>query len=157
MDLLSISAFTSLLFGLACADTFHIQTDEVFTIPLSPSTFNLSDESTAGVKAMIIQYSWIFCILIAISILKATFILATISSFVFLDTYTYSASLHGLPDLPSWIHITHNHVFKMGFLYGTPPNLESTIKVYHSFIFIYQIIISLFRLVGSSGFESVYI
>jgi len=92
MDLLSISAFTSLLFGLACADTFHIQTDEVFTIPLSPSTFNLSDESTA-------------------------------------DTYTYSASLHGLPDLPSWIHITHNHVFKMGFLYGTPPNLESTIKL----------------------------
>ena len=46
------------------------------------------------------------------------------------ESYSYSASLHGLPDLPKWIKLTYNPILKMGFLYGTPlPNFKSTIKV----------------------------
>nr|CAG4642465.1 EOG090X04W0 [Evadne anonyx] len=93
MGPLFTAAFASVLFGIASAVTFHIQTDEVFTIPLSPATFNLSDA----------EYTT--------------------------ESYSYSASIHGLPDLPKWIHMTYNRAFNMGFLYGTPPNLESTVKL----------------------------
>jgi len=93
MGVISFGAFAGVLFGLACAETFHIQTDEVFAIPLSPSTFNLSDAEYIA------------------------------------ESYSYSASIHGFPDLPKWIHTTYNRVLNMGFLYGTPPNLESTIKL----------------------------
>ena len=48
-----------------------------------------------------------------------------------IDSYRYSASLHGLPDLPKWIQLTYSPILKMGFMYGTPPsNLETQIKVW---------------------------
>jgi hypothetical protein len=48
----------------------------------------------------------------------------------FTDEYfSYSASLHGLPDLPKWINLVFNQNLKLGFLYGTPPNNLASLKV----------------------------
>lgn len=129
MGVISFGAFAGVLFGLACAETFHIQTDEVFAIPLSPSTFNLSDaEYIAGIQD--------FCTKFFIVLFLNFEIIQFGSKFVYFPTesYSYSASIHGFPDLPKWIHTTYNRVLNMGFLYGTPPNLESTIKVFQYLI-----------------------
>nr|CAG4638401.1 EOG090X04W0 [Cyclestheria hislopi] len=43
--------------------------------------------------------------------------------------YSYSASLEGLPDLPSWIQFTYNSHLKAGFLYGTPSETVDFVKL----------------------------
>ena len=45
------------------------------------------------------------------------------------DQFRYRAALHGLPDLPKWINLVYHPDFKLGFLYGTPPNNLELIKV----------------------------
>ena len=51
MILLTLLTVFVLCSGLAHGETIEILTDEVFTVPLSPSTFNISDtESNAGMK-----------------------------------------------------------------------------------------------------------
>jgi len=44
-------------------------------------------------------------------------------------SFSYSASIQNLPDLPKWIQITYNPRMKMGFLFGTPPGNSDSIKV----------------------------
>nr|CAH0110003.1 unnamed protein product [Daphnia galeata] len=38
------------------------------------------------------------------------------------ENYSFSAALHGLPDLPKWINLVFNENLNLGFLYGTPLN-----------------------------------
>nr|SVE85451.1 EOG090X04W0 [Daphnia pulicaria] len=45
------------------------------------------------------------------------------------EYFSYSASLHGLPDLPKWINLVFNQNLKLGFLYGTPPNNLASLKL----------------------------
>ena len=151
MGLLAFAVFANVYFRLACAETFQIRTDEVFTIPLSPSTFNLSDaESSAGMYIF-------FCISLELLFYPFTHMLVCFSGF-----FSYSASLHSLPDLPKWIHMTYSHKFNMGFLYGTPPpDLESTIEVFRLLILYSKIIKCdshhLFFQVGSNSFKPAHI
>nr|CAG4640806.1 EOG090X04W0 [Eulimnadia texana] len=45
------------------------------------------------------------------------------------DNFEYSASLAKLPDLPAWISYVYNSALKSGFLYGTPSDFESSVKL----------------------------
>ena len=98
-----------------------------------------------------------FCISLELLFYPFTHMLVCFSGF-----FSYSASLHSLPDLPKWIHMTYSHKFNMGFLYGTPPpDLESTIKVFRLLILYSKIIKCdshhLFFQVGSNSFKPAHI
>ncbi|XP_032782919.2 epsilon-sarcoglycan [Daphnia magna] len=45
------------------------------------------------------------------------------------EEYIYRAALHNLPDLPKWINLAFNPNLKLGFLYGTPINDLSLVKL----------------------------
>nr|CAG4650104.1 EOG090X04W0 [Sida crystallina] len=49
-------------------------------------------------------------------------------------TFSYSASLYSLPDLPKWLQLTYNPYMRMGFLFGTPPAITQTISNELAFI-----------------------
>ena len=74
------------------------------------------------------------------------------------DQFRYRAALHGLPDLPKWINLVYHPEFKLGFLYGTPPNNLELIKVEKSWYHEHEIINHLFLmfLVRSGCFECSY-
>lgn len=38
-----------------------------------------------------------------------------------IDQFKYRASLHGHPDLPSWMRYMYSNEHHAGYLYGTPP------------------------------------
>lgn len=45
------------------------------------------------------------------------------------EQYSYSCSLLGLPDLPSWLRYTYSKQQHAGFLYGTPPVVQQNLQV----------------------------
>ncbi len=122
---LSTSLFL-VFFSKYCYAQYQVLTDEVFVIQLSPSLFNLSDvlESSGSKRSVELQLNIIHQ--------KIRYFLLNIfiTFFHFTDEYfSYSASLHGLPDLPKWINLVFNQNLKLGFLYGTPPNNLASLRV----------------------------
>ncbi|XP_026465363.1 epsilon-sarcoglycan-like [Ctenocephalides felis] len=45
------------------------------------------------------------------------------------EQYSYSCSLLGLPDLPSWLRYTYSKQQHAGFLYGTPPVVQQNLQI----------------------------
>nr|CAG4641639.1 EOG090X04W0 [Eurycercus lamellatus] len=86
---------------------YQVPTNEVFMIPLQATRFNLSSH-----QEFIIAYSD-----------------TNIECFLWVCSFNYKASLHGLPDLPKWIQLVYNPMLKMGFLFGTPPSNLETVKL----------------------------
>lgn len=47
------------------------------------------------------------------------------------EQFNYRASLHGYPDLPTWMRFMYSHEHHAGYLYGTPPDNLSGQEVGH--------------------------
>lgn len=47
-----------------------------------------------------------------------------------IDQFKYRASLHGHPDLPSWMRYMYSNEHHAGYLYGTPPEQLSGQEVW---------------------------